>query len=361
MTLSGFQTMSQKLAEVTFREKLARQHTAGEELLPDYYDRQEHDQILAGRMNDTLNQMTALKQRGIPLSPFVEVGAERCQRSLVLVNQLGATGFAADISYHQLTTAEYFAGKNGFAKLPVRICCDVIHLPIKSASVPFVFCYEFLHHFPELSPVIRSLHRILTDGWFFFGEEPFKRPQIVLFRQKHKTSSKQYAKRHRVFRFLARFFSEERCDEREHGILENHQIPLGEWADALSVFERREVKVLSLEKRLQSRMDGRPGFANVLNRMFGGGIEGLCRKAGAEGSKAPPENILELLVCPECLAGDLRTEVTLHQDGGRFVCPECGAGYPVINGVIFLFRKEVFVRLYPQFAALEETRKSGNG
>lgn len=66
---------------------------------------------------------------------------------------------------------------------PLRLCCDANRLPLRSDAVPFVFCYEFLHHFPELTPVIRKIHRILAGGTFFFSEEPYHRPKLALFRQ----------------------------------------------------------------------------------------------------------------------------------------------------------------------------------
>src|SRR5919197_1424784 len=97
-------------AEIRFRAKLATQHVSGDVLLPDYYKKAEHDQILAERVDATQRQMHELVARGIRVFPFLELGAERGQRSLVLTNDFGATGFAADISYHQLATMEHFAG-----------------------------------------------------------------------------------------------------------------------------------------------------------------------------------------------------------------------------------------------------------
>jgi hypothetical protein len=38
-----------------------------------------------------------------------------------------------------------------------------------------MFCYEFLHHFPSLAPIITEIYCVLSDGYFFFDEEPFKR------------------------------------------------------------------------------------------------------------------------------------------------------------------------------------------
>ena len=116
------QSIENLKGEIAFRAKLARQHVTGEVLLPDYFGRQEHDRILLERMQTTLHKMGELQRRGVGLSPFLELGAERGQRSLVLTNDFGASGVAVDISYHQLQTMDHFARTFKKEKLPVRIC-----------------------------------------------------------------------------------------------------------------------------------------------------------------------------------------------------------------------------------------------
>ena len=62
--------------EIAFRAKLARQHVTGEVLLPDYYRREEHDNILRERVEATRAKMVELTRAGVSLSPFLELGAE---------------------------------------------------------------------------------------------------------------------------------------------------------------------------------------------------------------------------------------------------------------------------------------------
>src|SRR5437764_13442236 len=73
-------------AEIELRAKLAQQHVSGEVLLPDYYQKPEHDRILLDRVNATRERMSGLVANGVDLLPFLELGAERGQRSLVVAN-----------------------------------------------------------------------------------------------------------------------------------------------------------------------------------------------------------------------------------------------------------------------------------
>ena len=131
------QSLKNLKGEIEFRAKLSRQHVSDEVLLPDYYKRKEHDRILLERVNATQKRMKELVDMGINLSPFLELGAERGQRSLVLTTDFYANGVAVDISYHQLRTMEHFAKLFKREKLPTRICCDANHLPFKNNSFSF--------------------------------------------------------------------------------------------------------------------------------------------------------------------------------------------------------------------------------
>ena len=346
------QTIRNLQAEIAFREKLATQHVTGEIVLPDYYAKAEHDAILAERMADVSRLVDGLHRRGVVTSPFLELGAERGQRSLVLANDFGATGVAADISYHQLRAMEHFAEVFERPVLPLRVCCDATELPFRDESFPFVFCYQFLHHFPRLRPILQEIHRVLADGHFAFGEEPFRRVlKVRLYRQRQKIYAPARLRRHWLMRLVEDFVSEPWSDEVEHGVIENHDIPLAEWLDALSVFEAREVdltSVLDVRSRLEDRM--RP--ANVLNYLLGGSIAGLCRKR-SEAAEFARTDVETLFGCPACTtpAGDGRLERTaLREAGDGFECRGCGSGYPRVNDVVFLLRREKLAQLYPDIA-----------
>ena len=346
------QTLANLRGEVAFRRKLADQHVTGRMRLPDYFGKEEHDAILRARMAATVREMRGLQARGVRLSPFLELGAERGQRSLALVNDLGAAGIAADISFDQLKTAEHFARLFGKPDLPLRVCCDANRLPVRSGSLAFVFCYEALHHFPALAPVIRELHRVLGRGSFYFNEEPYRRPRLPLIRRRAKAYAQESRQRSKALRYLSRIFVEEPCDEREHGILENHDIPLREWIAACRIFDARELTLASLEGRLRSRLGDGVAPRNALNALLGGGITGLCGKTADAPAAATP---LDALICPDCLA-DRGEEAPLRPAEGGLDCPACGVRHPQIEGVYLLLPRELFRALYPELCAAAGAR-----
>jgi SAM-dependent methyltransferase/uncharacterized protein YbaR (Trm112 family) len=346
VTSPARQRLDHLRSEIDFRAKLARQHVTGEVLLPDYYRKEDHDHILRERIEETRRRMTALVEAGVRLSPFLELGAERGQRALVLVNEFGADGVAADISYHQLRAMEHFADLFGLPKLPLRVCCDANQLPFRRGSLTFVFCYQFLHHFPSLDPIVSEIQRVLADGCFFFDEEPFRRVlQVELYRQRAKPYSARARGRNRYRRLFESFVSDEQTDEADHGVLENETISLTEWTSALSIFDQVEAELRSTYD-LRSRLGGRPLPRNALNWLLGGVVSGLCRKDAS--LTAIPDDPLSLLACPACMAGDDSGNAgQLAGDSTRLVCSSCGAAYPIRDGIIFLIPPRELTQLYP--------------
>lgn len=348
------QTIDNLKGEIAFRAKLAVQHVSGEVLLPEYYQKAEHDRILRDRVEATQRKMKELAALGVTLSPFLELGAERGQRSLVLTNDLGATGIAADISYHQLKSMEHFAKLFNRPKLPLRICCDANHLPFRSNSFPFIFCYEFLHHFPSLDPIAREIHRVAAGGHFYFDEEPFRRAvKLALYRQRSKIYSERTLRKHRYLRLVESFISEAPCDEVEHGVIENEEISLTEWLRALSVFDQRDLDLVSLD-RVRSKLGDRLRLDNILNYLLGGTIGGLCRKA-LDSAVARPAELRDTLACPDCMArthaGALDGRSLVEVRGG-YRCVECGFTYPCRDGIIFLLPPWELQQLYPELGSI---------
>jgi SAM-dependent methyltransferase len=337
--------------EIEFREKLARQHVSGEVLLPDYYKKEDHDKILLERMNATHKRMRELQSRGVAFSPFLELGAERGQRSLVLANDFGAIGVAADVSYHQLRTMEYFSRLFQKEKLPVRICCDANHLPFKNNSFPFVFCYGFLHHFPALKPIVTEIYRVLSNGYFYFDEEPFKRVlKVALYKQKDKVYSDSALRKNGYIKLLESFISEPVCDETEHGIVENNDISLAEWIDALSMFEEHDLDLVSINN-VSSKLHDRIRLRNIPNFLLGGAITGLCRKKTLLDQNTRPD-LDSLLGCPGCTIPsdrDVFDRPSLIKLSDGFRCSKCGFHYPRRDGVIFLLPREELQLFYPDF------------
>jgi SAM-dependent methyltransferase/uncharacterized protein YbaR (Trm112 family) len=335
--------------EIEFRAKLATQHVSGEVLLPDYYKKEEHDNILLERINATRKRMEELANRGIHLAPFLELGAERGQRSLVLVNDFSANGIAVDISYHQLRTMEHFARLFHRNRLPMRICCDANHLPFRSNSFPFIFCFEFLHHFPSLGPIINEIYRVLSNGHFYFDEEPFKRVfKLRLYKQNGKPYSQERLKRNKYVRCIETFISEERLDEVEHGIIENNDISLTEWMNALSVFDHSDIDLCSISG-ITSKLEQKIRMRNVLNFVLGGSIAGLCRK---NIRARVDSDLTELLGCPNCtIKADCGAfdRPPLVKVSGGFRCVRCDLNYPHKDGIVLLLPKDEMEQLYPDF------------
>lgn len=336
-------------AEIEFRAKLARQHVDGEMLLPDYYGKEEHDRILRQRVDETRRTMARLARHGVGLSPFLELGAERGQRSLVLANDFGADGAAVDISYHQLRTMEHFAELFGMERLPLRVCADAKSMPFRTNSVPFAFVYQFLHHFPSPKPVVAEIHRVMADGHFYFAEEPFRRVlKLALYRQRNKIYSARSLRRNRYVRLLESFISTEASDETEHGVVENDEIELDTWVDALSVFDDWGANLSSVYE-VRSKLRGRVALRNRLNWLLGGLISGLCRKRGA----SPRGTIAEALACPDCVVvgphgGPDRPPVT--RTSGGYACAACRRTYPEKDGILFLLPEAELTALYPEIA-----------
>ena len=158
------QHVDNQRGEIEFRKRLCQQQTSGERFFDDEYDKESGEKVLKSRMETTQANMTRLKERGIPLTPYLEIGAERGQRSLVMENEMGASGAAADISFDMLRSCEYYKDVFGKNRIPMRLCCDANNLPLRSNSLPYVFCYETLHHFPEPGPILAEIYRVISPG-----------------------------------------------------------------------------------------------------------------------------------------------------------------------------------------------------
>jgi SAM-dependent methyltransferase len=342
---------SQK-GEIEFRKKLYLQQVERRIVFNDEFDANGIKNILLERMEKTSAQMTLLQEKGITLSPYIEIGAERCQRSLVMENDLGSHGAAVDISHDMLKSCDYYQEIFKKSKSPVRICCDANTLPFMTDSVPFAFCYETLHHFPQPAPITKEIHRVLSPGgYFFFDEEPYKQVlHINLYKGKN-IYSQESLKRNRARKVLDRFFCEKSCNETEHGIIENHDISLAMWKEALSYFDEKDVE-LRTTKLIQSRLFNPGSFIkHFAAYLLGGNISGICQKSGDTVSEK--RSIHDVLICPSC--SKIGREAPLMREDSWFSCPTCLKTYPVMDGVLLLFSYDKFEELYPEiFAACQE-------
>jgi SAM-dependent methyltransferase len=217
-----------------------------------------------------------------------------------------------------LRSCSHFQNVFNKSKPPVRICCDANKLPFSTSSIPFVFCYETLHHFPGPTPITSEIYRVMIPGgFFFFDEEPYKQVlQLKLYKGK-KIYSKKFINRSVIRKIIDRFFCDKSCNEVDHGIIENGNLPLKLWKQALSHFEEKEI-ILSSANFFRSNLfhpNSRLIFWAAY--LLGGNISGRCRKAGID--RHQYRTIFDALICPSCR--ELHMEVQLRQEYLSFVCP----------------------------------------
>lgn len=341
------QLVESKRGEIEFRKKLIQQQVEGHRIFDDEYDASGIIGVLAERMTKTLEQMTLLQERGVPLSPYVEIGAERCQRSLVMENDLGASGAAVDISFDMLKSAAHYSQEFKKTKIPLRLCCDANSLPFKAGSVPFVFCYETLHHFPDPTPIVRQIDRILAPGGtFFFGEEPYRQ----ILHAKLYTAKKMYSKATlgagEIRKQLDRFFSGRTCNEVRYGIVENDQISIAVWKNALKCFEEKNVRLRPIRFMDTELFNPRSYPKYLLAYLLGGSISGSCRKSGTVTKRNVP--VEDMLICPSCYENG--RESTLSRENLALSCRECAGTFPIVDDVAFLFTPKRLEELYPHIA-----------
>ena len=331
--------------EIEFRRKLFNQQVEGESVFEDEFDGKEISKILGERMKKTLEQMALLKGKNIVRPPFVEIGAERCQRSLVMENDLDTAGAAVDISYDMLKSCDYYKGVFNKNKVPFRICCDANKLPFMTGSIPFVFCYQTLHHFPDPTPIVKEIYRVLSPGGYFaVNEEPFKKVLYVNLYKGKKIYSKEPAKTSKVGNIFNFFFSKTNCNEVEYGVIENERIPIGVWRQALSGFEDKQVFLRAI-KNIKSELFNPTNYLKFLFAyLFGGEIHGICRKPG---NSIPKDiSIKDILICPVCR--ETGQESKLIQKERGILCSVCASEFPIVDGIVFLFSSGKFQELYPE-------------
>jgi ubiquinone/menaquinone biosynthesis C-methylase UbiE len=292
----------------------------------------------------------SLRRRGVTLSPFAELGAERGQTSLLLMSEFGALGAATDLSLQSLQVIPHLRAHFAYADEPLAVCCDILHLPLRDGALPFAFCFATLHHFDDMRPVLAEVRRVVgKGGHFYFGEEPLRRALCLNLyrcpRADRMDRLHRWLARHEWLQYIAEAFVGSR-EETEYGIVENQSISLRQWQEAMSIFDRCELTCdplathdgdacrLALTDLGLSAEAARRRAADL----FGSVVSGLC---GVEDGPAPatPEEFLAAFICPNCGRPLDFAEV--------FVCAQCGP-FGRQGNVHMLLPRAMNDRLYPQ-------------
>ncbi|HDQ71047.1 MAG TPA: class I SAM-dependent methyltransferase, partial [Chloroflexi bacterium] len=155
------QSIQAKQGEIEFRRTLSAQELGHDCHIPEAFSHHEIMPVIERAIGETRRDFEQLAGKGIPLSPFLEIGAERGHRSFVLCNEFDAWGFAFDLSLDALQFGDRLIAEFGFANTPIRICGDAYRLPFRSDTLPFVCIFATLHHVPDPLPLVAEVRRVL--------------------------------------------------------------------------------------------------------------------------------------------------------------------------------------------------------
>lgn len=332
------QSLLQKKAEVTFRDTLARQHTKDESHFSKEYTRNEIHLEFQKRLLSTKSDFKQLHRLKIPFKTYIELGAEYCFRSALLESEFNAHGFAVDISAHSLQQADYFANKLALKKIPQRICADAHALPFLTQTLPFIFSYQTIHHFPNPLPVIDEIIRILKPGgYFYMREEPIRQLfNLRIFRRPTKQTGIN-----KILRtlYILPFISDIGKTETDHGIVEE-SFTLTLWTQIVTKFSRADIEILPLiGKPYRQNVSAKqplkvPLVTKFQLALFGGGISFLARKKGNQNI-----NIKSLICCPNC-----KKKLSLKKK--TIQCPNCESIYQYRQHIWYFLSPMLYKYLY---------------
>jgi ubiquinone/menaquinone biosynthesis C-methylase UbiE/uncharacterized protein YbaR (Trm112 family) len=339
------QDQKSKAGEVKFRARLYEQQVLGAAPLAGELSSEQMLATMRGRIEKTRRDFAELADAHLLKGPFLELGAERCQRSLVLANDFKLEGFAADLSFESLLYADFLAKQEGFAAMPRRICCDALRLPLADNSIGFAFCYQTLHHFPDPAPILQEIYRVLKPGAvLFIDEEPIARVcKLKLWKRRvePRTSENKYLRYAKDY--LLDFVSEPHVNEVDYGICENDDISLAQWERALGQVAEKNIRlrVLPIPKMMShiTHNSSRWGLRSWMCQGLGGILTATIqpKAAGSQTNEAPTE----ALCCPACRSH-------LNESAGVLTCQSCGSSYPVRNGIPMLLPREELNSLYAE-------------
>ncbi|MCC7355714.1 MAG: methyltransferase domain-containing protein [Anaerolineae bacterium] len=289
------------------------------------------------RCNTIVNDAKELRERGVSLGPFLEIGAGSAQRSIALLNNFPTDGVATDISLQSLRDSRYILSLMNYARKPMLICCDAHHIPFMANTFQFVFAYQALHHFENPIPVVAECYRVLgKGGYFYFNEEPMDSPVLRLLRGNRSLSRPPTRLQRLGYKLrVEKIFWDDGAWERSLGMTEA-RFDIGLWREALRPFSRVS---LEISRRLRLHTDlHRPLLNTLLASITGGNVKGPCEKAEGEPASS---DFRERLICLDCRS------TQLVQEGGGLLCANCRRAYPIIDGIIRLLPRAIEAQLYP--------------
>lgn len=339
------QPQKAKIGEIQFRQKLTLQHLGEATSFKGAPNARQILQLLKERVKNSTKIFNELINKKITLSPFLEIGAEKGQRSTLLVSKFNAQGFALDLSFESLRATKIFAKKLRLIKLPILICADAENLPFADSSIPFVFAFETLHHFPKPDLAIAEMKRVCSEGGHvYFSEEPIsQRFNLTIWRRDYNLNLvEKLLKLLLILPFLSRLGGV----ENKYGVLEN-DFPISTWQRALAIFEKPDVTVEPVfwgpKSTFITRNQSWP--INLLTRILieleGGGITLLAKMEG--NLPKSKKDIFVSLRCPVCKKSGL------NKFSSSLVCQRCKVNYPIKDEVLILLPPPERKKLYPKF------------
>ncbi len=348
--MASVQSLENKRGEIEFRKNLALQFENKKIFYPSEPSAEEFSQIIKDRVRGYKTYFRSLFKKNAIVGPYLELGAGVGQAAMLLENTYHGKGFISDISFETLALAPQFKKKLHFTKMPIRICCDAYNLPFKSQSLPFVFCFQTLHHFPDPTPILREVKRVLTPGgYFYFNEEPIAQSyNLNLWRRG--THLRWFEKILKVF-IILHFISRIGKSEVEHNILEE-TFSLSVWKNALHIFPHvtATLSVFPFGPRIERTKNDKNNWLipifpyNIFLYLLGGNIEGLCHTEKEKIQTTRLFNLLEILACPNCKN---RPQLSFNQKKELLSCSKCKEIYSKKKGIFLLLPKEKQNKLYP--------------
>lgn len=331
------QPLKSKKGEVVFRRKLYKDFLSGKKSLVS----RQLKEAIKGTKRHQKNARKAFKKLAkekIPLSPYLDLGAASCARSMILENELNAQGVALDLSFEALKFSPLLAKGLNYKKLPLRIVCDLYHLPFQDNSFPFVFAFQTLHHLPDPRPAFLEIKRVMaSSGYFYLGEEPVKQTfNLNLWRRGAK---KTLPEKILMAAGLLPFITKIGKEEVKYGILEE-SFSLKDWQKFLKTFPQAQVEIIPFKFGGPVDTFNLPASTKALIFLLGGGINALCQVK----KKTKQKNfktILETLACPDC-----PSRPPLKPSKKEFSCSKCSQKYKIKDDIIFLLPKNLERQLY---------------